>query len=454
MSNNDHFKLRLMMKDWKHKFELTEVRDQHQEELLQQRLSHNQELERISLKAKVEALEGVLGSIRNVVMPPLAQVQEVVPNALSESSTPMLGKVVDVFLERYAKTTGFAMLKKHRLVLPMFVGVIGNRPINQLRQAHINEFFDLVCNLPPRWKDKCRQQKLTVRQVAELKHDETLAPKSFEDTYIASVRPFLKAAKKDWQDQGFPLGLTTDGIEYIGDREEDENKQRSFTIDELRKLFQGDAMRCIASNSAQAHCFWLPHIGLYSGARVNEICQLNPQVDILQDTESGIWYLWITEETEADERIVKSVKTGEARKLPIHKRLIELGLLEYVDHIKTIGAKRLFPAWEPINKRASGNAEKWFRQLLRDTELRDETPKRKILGMHAFRHTILTHGLLQKPRLNLTPITGHAQNPEGINGVAKGYVDMELVDTVSELKTLIDQLEFAIDFYRPVSPVH
>lgn len=227
LSNNDNSKLLSLLKDWKHKFEIGELRDQHRDELIQQKIVFEREIEKARLEAKVEALEGALAGVRELVVHAPAQDQELVPKALSDTSAPMLKEVVDVFLERYSKTTSKAMLKKHGFVLPMFVDVVGNRPITQLKQAHINEFFDLVCNLPPRWKDKCRQQNLNVRQMAELKHDETLAPKSFEDTYIASVRPFLKAAKKDWQDQGFPLGLTTDGIEYIGDREEDENKQRS-----------------------------------------------------------------------------------------------------------------------------------------------------------------------------------------------------------------------------------
>ena len=64
----------------------------------------------------------------------------------------------------------------------------------------------------------------------------------------------------------------------------------------------------------------------------------------------------MTKDTEADPGIVKSVKTGESRKVPIHKKLIELGFLEYASSVKARGAKRLFPAWEPTRKRASGIA--------------------------------------------------------------------------------------------------
>lgn len=157
----------------------------------------------------------------------------------------------------------------------------------------------------------------------------------------------------------------------------------------------------------------------------------------------------MNEDTEADKGIRKSIKTGEARKVPIHFKLIELGLLQYVERIQTNGAKRLFPAWKPINERASGEAEKWFRQLLRNTGLRDETPKANILGMHAFRHTLLTYGAMRKPPLDLTSITGHAQNPVGATGAAKGYFDKSQLDTVPDRKALLDQLDYGLKFYVP-----
>lgn len=47
----------------------------------------------------------------------------------------------------------------------------------------------------------------------------------------------------------------------------------------------------------------MPHIGLFTGARVNEICQVNPQTDTRE--EDGIWYFSITDETEGDERVKK-----------------------------------------------------------------------------------------------------------------------------------------------------
>lgn len=431
----------------KHRMQVLAMQDDHQDELIAQRSQHLKELEMAKLQAENRALMAALtgrnGSASTVILP--------APERAAAVPVPTLKDVVDGFLAGYEKTNRPQMLKKHRPVLTMLLELVGNKSVDEILQDDINKFFDVLGRLPPRWSYECRKRKLTIRELAALDHPKRLGPKSLEDTYIASLRPFLIAAKRDWQDQGFPLGLTVDGVQYLGDEEEGVNKQRSFTQVELERLFGGVEMKKFAADKDLAHYFWLCHLGLFTGARVNEICQLNPQTDILQEPETGLWYFWFNEDTPADNGIVKSIKTGDSRKVPFHSTLVELGFVEYITAIKAEGARRLFPAWEPINRRASGNAEKWFRQFLRDTGLRDDTPKSKITGMHAFRHTILTHGAMQKPPLSLFCITGHVQDEAPIHatGAGRGYLTLSMLSSLSDKASLINKLNYGITFQRP-----
>jgi len=455
MSNGSN--LHDLMKDKKHKIRFDEERDLHQAELDERDRQHLADLKRVRLEVEVETTRRVMaGSPGPLVSNPALVIENPV-TVVASGPVPMFKDVVDDFLEKYNKKKP-AMLKKHQPVLAMLLASVGNKPIADIRQADINNFFGLLGNLPPRWSDACRKQRVSVQQLAELDHEITIGPKSFDDTYIASVRPFLKSAKKDWGDQGFPLGLTTDGIEYSGDRDEGENGQRAFTVAELKRLFEGAEMKAFSMDRAQAHRYWLPTIGLFTGARVNEICQMNPQTDIRKDQDTGINYFWITKDTVGDDRIVKSVKTGDSRKVPIHNKLIELGFLNYLARVRATGSKLLFPEWEPINKRASGNAEKWFRQFIRDTKLRDETKKKgdeggTILGMHAFRSTLLTHGALRKPKLILTCISGHAQGdlPVPVTGAAKTYFTLSMLSPLDDRAALLNQLDYGLNFFTPVA---
>ncbi len=323
-----------------------------------------------------------------------------------------VGKVIEEFLDSYAKKpSGKAMLKKHQVALPLLGEMVGTKlPVTKLRQAHINRYFDEIQRLPSRWPDVCRQHKITVLEL--LKNDKLLgakgmAPKTFIDSYRASVSSFLRAARRNYQDEGFPTSLTTEGIEYTGTRDEGENAQRAIRLDELKRLFEGPEMREIAQDASRAHQFWLPHIGLFSGARINEVCQINPQVDVHQDEETGIWYMRVTDDTPADEDVTKSTKNEVSkRNIPFHPVLIGLGITDYLCALREAGETLLFPGFPPKNGRASPQAEKWFRKFITQLGLRDETPGERLVGYHAFRSTILSRG--QDLEIDLTPITGHA----------------------------------------------
>jgi integrase len=454
----DQDKVKAVLREARLKLQISDLKDERLEAeaawLSERRAlvnAHGQELRLATLEAENVALKGFLARPDTQATLAHAPALENALQADPGPPSPMLGEVVKAFLTQYERRGKPQMLKKHKPVLTMLVDVVGNKPVHAFRQADVNEYFEVLTALPPRWADHCRRSGVSVRDLAVMEHEQTIGPKTFEDTYIASIRSFLKTAKKDWGDQGFPLGLTTDGIEYLGDQEEDVNKQRAFKPDELKRLFCGVEMKAFASDPGRADCYWLPTLGLFTGARVNELCQLNPQMDILQDFESGVWHFWINAETESDQGVLKSVKTGDERKVPIHKKLIELGFLDRVNHLKAIGAKRLFPSWQPVRGRASGEAEKWFRQLLRDTGLRDDTPTMKLLGMHAFRHTLLTYGKAQKPvSLNLMKITGHAQVHEGFSAVAAGYLDKSILDNLRDKQALLDGLVYDIDFFKAI----
>ncbi|MBS1209313.1 MAG: Phage integrase [Proteobacteria bacterium] len=332
----------------------------------------------------------------------------------------MLSDVLKDFMGRQA--VGTSMFKKYSTVLPMFLEQIGDRPIQDIKQRMIDGYFDLLLCLPPHWADVRKKKGLTVPQIAAQEWPKCLAPKTFKSSYIAAVRPLLKFAKRTYGDEGWPGHLTVEGIEYRGDREEDERKQRAIRPDELRRLFNGVECAAFAADPALHDQYWFPLIGLYTGARVNEVCQLNPQCDIRQDAETGIWFFDITDESETAEGVNKSVKNERSRRpVPIHSKLLDLGVLQYVERVKAQGAALLFPEFPPSKGKASAAAEKWFRRHLVALGLRDETPKACLLGFHAFRHTFITQSeYAQESRYGL--ITGHAGIEQATQSpVGEGY---------------------------------
>jgi integrase len=262
---------------------------------------------------------------------------------------------------------------------------------------------------------------------------------------------FLDWAATNYQDSGFPTTLTVKKIAYTGNRKKGrQQKQRAFTNDELKRLFEGPEMKAFADDPEQAYQFWFPHIGLFSGARINEICQINPQTDIRKDP-AGIWFFLITEDTEGHEDIVKSVKTNVTREVPIHKKLLEIGILAYVDGVKATGSKLLFPKWEPKGGRAAPHAGDDFVDLIKRMGIHGTKNEKgfAIHGMHAFRHTILSYGKTSVPKLNLRCITGHKERSD--NEVADGYEDGTIIWPLAEKKRLLDLLDYGLALHTPAS---
>jgi hypothetical protein len=105
--------------------------------------------------------------------------------------------------------------------------------------------------------------------------------------------------------RGLPVALNIDAIEFSGGDDDGKHKQRAFRVDELRRLFR-EVLAPFRFNPATEHRWWLPPLAFFRGARVNELAQLNPQTDVAYP--DGIPYLLITEGTEADEAVWKSVR--------------------------------------------------------------------------------------------------------------------------------------------------
>lgn len=120
--------------------------------------------------------------------------------------------------------------------------------------------------------------------------------------------------------------------------------------------------------------FFIPLIGLHTGMRLNEICQLT--VDDIQTVE-GVNVINIQKDGD------KSVKNRNSERLvPIHPNLVKLGLLEYVEQRKKAGADaRLFDCSKNSRGYFSDKFSKWFKFY------KDKVGVRSKVNFHSLRHT-------------------------------------------------------------------
>ena len=121
----------------------------------------------------------------------------------------------------------------------------------------------------------------------------------------------------------------------------------------------------------------MPLLGLYSGARENELAQLRLS-DISIDVETP--YFSVQESSETRVKTKSSIRI-----VPIHPTLIDLGLLKYVTWLKENDQKYLFPELEDRDNKGAA-VSKLFSYFLKYNcklvNLIDNT----IIGFHSFRN--------------------------------------------------------------------
>ena len=149
----------------------------------------------------------------------------------------------------------------------------------------------------------------------------------------------------------------------------------SFEQHDLTTLLDLDALKTEARKHPWR--YWIPLLGRYTGARLEELCQLRTD-DFVE--QQGILCIRIDDSSEG-----QNLKNASSRRmLPIHPSLIELGLLRYVESAKATGAHRLFPDLEPVRGKLGHAPSKWFGRYKAKRGI-DDSKK----TFHSFRHTLI-----------------------------------------------------------------
>lgn len=214
---------------------------------------------------------------------------------------------------------------------------------------------------------------------------------SFQDHLLQTLQPKTVSKK---------IGLLSAMLQVATDREHLPNNPAAriktpkpkvssvsrlpYTMEDLALIFhsplyQGGFEPSRRSGGMAAQ--WIPLLGLFTGARLEELAQLDVN-DIKHDPEHG-HYLHITDDSD-DASGHKTLKTASSRRVvPIHDGLIQAGLLRYWQQCKDAGHIKLFPEikQDKYGKYSAGWS-KWWGDYCRSAI--GITDRKKVF--HSFRH--------------------------------------------------------------------
>jgi integrase len=284
----------------------------------------------------------------------------------TKPATAALSTVIAEFMQEQDRSKAGATVEKYKHSLRCFVELSGDMPITSVSQTTLGAFKKQMARLPRHATKNPPTRGKSVKELVVMEFSERIADRTL-NTHLRNVVSFLRWARGHYSGV---QALTSDKL-AISIKARADEERAVFTDADLSKIFGA------GFSDLPAHKRYLLLCGLYSGARIEELCQLDLMKDVYQD--EGIW---IFDFNDLDDKNLKT--KASKRKVPISQTLLELGILEYFESVKARGHTRPFPEWEPYKGKFSKNASKWAGRWF---DVCGVTDKRKVY--HSYRHTAL-----------------------------------------------------------------
>ncbi|MFW9678494.1 site-specific integrase [Vibrio parahaemolyticus] len=304
-----------------------------------------------------------------------------------------------------------AMLEaKCRIVLDL----IGKPQLRTIRRSDAEAVASLLRNYPTNLKKHRQFNGLSGHQAIELNKDlglPTLSEESVRD-YCQKLSGFFEWCQLNELTDVNPFKA----IRFKKTRRDSEAKS-AYTNTDLEKIF--GAITHTKHQHRHPYYFWLPLLAYFTGARLNELCQLY-KADIYE--ADGIWIIRIDDRFEG-----QKLKNQTARRsVPIHDQLLTLGFIEFVQSVKH---ERVFPELKDSRDGFGSAASKWFGRF--KTKLGFD----KGHDFHSFRHTVATQlKRHQVSHIVAGELLGHAQNNITYDRYGKGL-------DVNQLQEIINMID-------------
>jgi len=315
----------------------------------------------------------------------------------------------------------------------LFIEITGDINISDVDKSDIRSFREVLLNWP---KNKTKNKKYkdkTTKEIMEMDIPES--DKITEKTrrnYLCALMSFWTYAET--------LGYTDDNpIKGFGSKIRNIQQAkivRPFTNDELNKIFTSPIY--VNDDNKFAYRYWIPLIALFTGARLNEICQL--YLDDVREVD-GVWVFDVN-----NNKPDKQIKNDASKRLvPIHPFLLnELKILNYVDKLTKKREQRLFPELKPLKATGKYNhaVSKWFAFLKEKIKLIDDS-----VNFHSFRKTYANFCKQNKVRLNLDEhmykrTLGHALNDMTADVYGNEFSPQLLYENII-VKINFDEVDFS-----------
>lgn len=241
--------------------------------------------------------------------------------------------------------------EEFRGILNRLVEILGDIPVGTIAFEQARHFKTILMALPPNMNKQSLYRGKSIKEVISMRPTKTIGVSTINKNICVISSLFEWGRRNGYVRENYFDGLCLK-------KKVNALEERSiFTADDLTALFSTPIFK--EKKFRSPYQYWVPLIGLYTGARLEEICQLHLE-DIRQVDD--VWVFDIKAEGD------RSLKTASSTRLvPVHSELIRLGLLTYCEQLKARrGETRLFCELNPNKTGKYGPCvSKWFNERYR-----------------------------------------------------------------------------------------
>ena len=349
--------------------------------------------------------------IENLITPDTG---EITPLESMSLTTNRISSLIEEYVTEH--TVGGRWVEKTKAenmaALDLLLVIVGDVDIRTINHTLMFDLRKKVRALPPnRSKDK-RYRGKTIDEVLALKPVKQLSITRVNNILVKISSFFSWAVDHDYVVKNPASKLTYPVSKSVKEERDvytvDALNTMLLKLAELKKLYP------------QPEKAWVPVIALYSGMRLNEICQL-----YREDVQEYDGILCFNINGEEDKRLKTK---NSARLVPVHVTLLDLGFDQYLARVDKDSADRIWPSLTNARDGYSQNFSKWFGRFNRKEVTED---KRKVF--HSLRHTFITHIQNSAEASILKSLVGHVQEGETFGRYGKGYQTAVLSEAINTL---------------------
>ena len=362
-------------------------------------------------------------------------------NPTSKTSTkinedsPSLHNLVKAWISEKQKTLKVSSLETAKQHIETFAQILvelkgGDFSVSELNPDLIRKFNTVLENIPARRNAKTLLNKKLIDLAKS--NSAKISSKTYH-YYINTAIEFLSWLEShDYTDNTKLKTILQSSKKSVPKKST--NIRDQLDESDLRKIFESD--KYLKGDFKHASDYWVPLIAIFTGARLGEICQLTV-TDIIKENKT--YCIDINEDGEG--KSIKS-KLGSARTIPIHKTLLNLNFIEYVEELKSRNQSKLFP----FEKRNALNKFDAIQKRMKTffTKVGIVSTEKQTKTFHSFRHTVRTRLVdLNVDERTIDSIVGHSSNERSIG--SKVYTHSSLMNQKMEA---IKKLTYKTNFDR------